>query len=379
VSRDVRVLALPALPEYAAATRYRILQYVPLLAELGIRTDVRPFVTNRTFAGLYDRGQAARTALGMLAGAGRRLVDAARLGSYDLVWVQTQAALIGPPIVEWLAHRRCALVLDLDDPTYLERRSSVFGAFASMLKGRGKADRIIRCCDHAVCGNPTVAAYIGGKGVPTTVLPTLVDTRRFTPRPAAALAKAGPPGDLVLGWMGTHSTFEYLLTLLPVFRRLAETHRFRLRVIGSGRADLRVDGVDIDMRPWALEREVEDLQSCDVAVYPIPADEWARGKSGFKAIQYLSCGIPYVASPVGIVASIGTPDVTHLEARSEDEWFDGLSRLLTDPALRDRIGKAGRRYAVEHYSTRTAAATLAGVFTTVADKRRSRRRPGERA
>jgi glycosyltransferase involved in cell wall biosynthesis len=365
VSREVRVLALPALPEYAAATRYRILQYVPLLAEHGIRADVSPFLSNRTFAGLYERRHAVRTALGMLAGAGRRLIDAARLGSYDLVWVQTQAALIGPPVVEWLAHRRCALVLDLDDPTYIERRSRVFGAFASMLKGRGKADRIIRSCDHAVCGNPTVAAYIGGKGVPTTVLPTLVDTQRFTPRAVR------PPGEIILGWMGTHSTFEYLLALLPVFRRLAVRHRFRLRIIGSGRSDLRIEGLDVEMRPWALEREVEDLQSCDVAVYPIASDEWAQGKSGFKAIQYLSCGIPYVASPVGIVASIGRPGLTHLEARSEDEWFDGLSRLLTDPALRDAMGKAGRRYAVEQYSTQRAAATLAGVFRTVAGKRRA--------
>jgi len=365
VSPEVRVLALPALPEYAAATRYRITQYVPLLAELGIRADVRPFLTNRTFAGLYDRAHAVRTALGMLAGAGRRVIDAARLGSYDLVWVQTQAALIGPPIVEWFAHRRCALVLDLDDPTYIERPSHVFGAFASMLKGRGKADRIIGSCDHAVCGNPTVAAYIGGKGVPTTVLPTLVDTERFTPR------SGRPPGEIVLGWMGTHSTFEYLLTLLPVFRRLAALHRFRLRVIGSGRADLRVDGLEVEMRPWGLEREVDDLQSFDVAVYPIASDEWAQGKSGFKAIQYLSCGIPYVASPVGIVASIGTPGVTHLEARTGDEWFDGLSRLLTDAALRDRMGTAGRRYAVEQYSTRQTAATLAGVFRAVAERRRA--------
>jgi glycosyltransferase involved in cell wall biosynthesis len=364
VTRDVRVLALPALPEFAAATRYRILQYVPLLAELGIRADVRPFLTNRTFAGLYDRSHAVRTVFGMAAGAGRRLVDAARLGAYDVVWVQTQAALIGPPVVEWLAHRRSALVLDLDDPTYIERPSPVFGAFASILKGRGKADRIIRSCDYAVCGNPTVAAYIAGKGVPTTVLPTLVDPARFTPRAAR------PAGELVVGWMGTHSTFEYLSTLLPVFRRLAAAHRFRLRIIGSGHARFTADGIPVEMRPWAIEREVEDLRSFDVAVYPIVADPWAEGKSGFKAIQYLSCGIPYVASPVGIVAHMGLPGITHLEARSEDEWFDGLSRLLADAALRDRMGQAGRRYAVERYSTRHAAATLAGVFRTVAEKRR---------
>jgi len=91
VTRDVRVLALPALPEFAAATRYRILQYVPLLAELGIHADVRPFLSNRTFAGLYDRAQALRTAVGVIAGMGRRVIDVARLGSYDVVWYSSGA------------------------------------------------------------------------------------------------------------------------------------------------------------------------------------------------------------------------------------------------------------------------------------------------
>ena len=361
---SVRVLALPALPELAAATRYRVLQYVPLLGELGVDVDVRPFLTNRAFAGLYDRTRAVRTALGMLAGSGRRLGDALRLGSYDLVWVQRESALIGPPVLEWLAHRRSALVLDLDDATYIPQPGSVYGAFASILKGRGKTDRLIGWSEHAICGNPTVAAYVGARGVPTTVLPTLVDTGRFTPRGDRA------PGDVVIGWMGTHSTFAYLLTLVPVFQRLAASHRFRLRIIGAGRTDLRADGVTVEMRPWDLAREVEDLQSCDAAVYPLATDDWAQGKSGFKAIQYLSCGIPYVASPVGIVASIGAPGVTHFEARTEEEWFAALSRLLTDAALRDRMGTAGRAYALEHYSTRRAAATLAGVFRAVAGKRR---------
>ena len=81
--------------------------------------------------------------------------------------------------------------------------------------------------------------------------------------------------------------------------------------------------------------------------------------------------VPFVdLSHVLVVASIGTPGVTHLEARTEEEWFAALSRLLTDADLRDAMGRAGRSYAVEHYSTRRAAATLAGVFRSVAGKRR---------
>src|SRR5260221_4717669 len=135
MSGELRVLALPALPEFAAATRYRMLQYVPLLAERGIRVDVRPFLTNRTFAGLYDRRHMVRTAFGMVAGSARRLIDAVRLGAYDVVWVQTQASLIGPPVLEWLAHRPRALAFDLHDATYVQPPNPVVGAVASGPQG----------------------------------------------------------------------------------------------------------------------------------------------------------------------------------------------------------------------------------------------------
>lgn len=356
MTSDLRVLALAPHPELAAPTRHRIIQYVQLLAREGITVDVHPFLTDRVFSGLHDKNHIVTSTAGVLAGVGRRMLDVQRLGHYDLVFVQREAALIGPPLTEWFAQRRLPLVLDLDDATYLDRPSEVYGGLLSALKWRGKTNLLIRWSDHVICGNPWIASYIGRCQIPTTVVPTIVDVDRFTPR------RTREDGELVLGWIGTHSTFPYFRTLLPVLRRLAVAHRFRVRVIGAGATEPPIEGLEAEMLPWRLERELADLQSFDVAVYPIVADEWAKGKSGFKAILYLSCGIPYVASPVGVVAQIGVPGMTHLEARTEDEWFSALSKLLTDATLRNDMANKGREYAVQHYSIADVAATLANVF-----------------
>lgn len=106
MSCAIRVLVLATYPELGASTRYRVLQYVPLLAEEGIRLDVKPFLSNQAFAGLYDKRHRVQSALGVLAGIGRRTLDVFGLGSYDLVFVQREAALVGPPVIEWLARRR---------------------------------------------------------------------------------------------------------------------------------------------------------------------------------------------------------------------------------------------------------------------------------
>ena len=54
----------------------------------------------------------------------------------------------------------------------------------------------------------------------------------------------------------------------------------------------------------------EDFQAMDIGVYPLPFGDWAEAKSGLKAIEYLSVGVPYVASPVGMLAGIGESGTT---------------------------------------------------------------------
>jgi glycosyltransferase involved in cell wall biosynthesis len=206
------------------------------------------------------------------------------------------------------------------------------------------------------------------RGIPATIVPTIVDVDRFVPR--GKRHEDVHQSDVVIGWIGTHSTYVYFRTLLPALQRLAATHRFKVRVVGAGVTDAPASGVNIELKPWRLDTELDDLQSFDLAVYPIVQEEWAEGKSGFKAVQYLACGIPFVASPVGIVSQIGIPGVTHLEARSEDEWVAALGRLVTDAALRATMSREGRAYAVREYSTRHVASVLANVFRAVVEARR---------
>ena len=139
----------------------------------------------------------------------------------------------------------------------------------------------------------------------------------------------------VIGWIGTHSTYPYLESIFPALQDLARSHRFLLKIIGSGRDRIRVPGVSVQTLDWSLEREVEDFQSFDIGLYPIIDDGWSAAKSGFKAIQYMAVGIPYVVTPLGASAEIGEPGVTHFCASSRDEWCEALSRLLRDGELRN--------------------------------------------
>jgi glycosyltransferase involved in cell wall biosynthesis len=366
----MEVLAFASYPVEAAATRYRLEQFIVPLAERGINLRVRPFLDSSLFASLYRRGELPRTIPGVMRSALRRAGDVLAARGADVILVQREAMMIGPPLVEWLAMRvgKCPLVLDLDDATYVSYTSPTFGRLGSALKWFSKTDDLIRWARVVTCGNRSIAEYVESKGRRAVIIPTVVDTERFRPR--AKLASRDENGAPVLGWIGTHSTFPYLEMIFPALQRLAREHSFRLKIIGAGREMIRIEGVEVESLSWNLSREIEDFQSFDIGLYPIDArlyaDQWAAGKSGFKAVQYMAVGVPYVVTPIAACKEIGEPGKTHLFASNEEEWLEALKLLLKDEALRRRMGEAGRKHALEHYTVPEQADKLAGALREAA-------------
>jgi glycosyltransferase involved in cell wall biosynthesis len=281
--------------------------------------------------------------------------------------------IFGPGIFEWLYKTLGGLpmVLDLDDATYVRYVSPTYGRLGSALKLFGKTDKLIDRSEVVICGNRFIADHVEARGKRAIVIPTIVDTQVFKP-----VDHHNPVP--VVGWIGTHSTFPFLEKLFPILSELAWKHRFILRIVGSGRDRVEVDGVEVVNLPWSLEREVEDFQTLDIGLYPIDTagsldPAWLAGKSGFKAIQYLSVGVPFVMTPVGVCGEIGEPETTHFNAGTNEDWYNGLDTLLSDAELRGRMGRAGREHSLANYGLEKHAELLAGALRDVCGKRSSGR------
>jgi len=103
-----------------------------------------------------------------------------------------------------------------------------------------------------------------------------------------------------------------------------------------------------------------------VGIMFLPDDEWARGKSAFKALQCMGMGLPVVCSAVGPSLKLIRHGENGLLATTPDEWEESLGRLVADRALRDRLGRAGRRTVETDFSMIRSASSLAGVLRAVA-------------
>jgi glycosyltransferase involved in cell wall biosynthesis len=75
----------------------------------------------------------------------------------------------------------------------------------------------------------------------------------------------------------------------------------------------------------------------------------------------MACGVPVVASAVGVNEEIIEDGTTGFLARSEDEWVEKLSLLIQDAPLRQKLGLAGRQVVEEGFSLRANE----GKFLTV--------------
>jgi glycosyltransferase involved in cell wall biosynthesis len=360
------VLALSPMPEEGAGCRFRIAQFIPYLRSVGIEVTLRSLFDADFFRLVYKRAHYVRKASRFAVLSLQHLRSLRDARDFDAILIYRELFPIGPAIVERLlgGPSRPPVVFDFDDAIFLPNVSDANRPILP-LKSPGKVATIIRHSDRVIAGNEYLAAYARRFNDAVTVIPTCVDTTRFVPRADVVSNNgSGQSRRPIVGWIGSPTTGSYVRGLTTVLQRVGREHQFVLRVSGLGEP-LDVPGVATEQPVWSLDREVELFNTCDIGVYPLADDEWSRGKCGFKAIEFMACGVPVVASAIGVNREIIEDGVNGFLAANEHEWVEKLGRLLSNPALRRRLGEAGRQTIEERYSLRMHAPKLAATLREV--------------
>ena len=353
----MRVVAFTKYDREAASTRQRFLQYLPHLARAGVEVEVHPLLDDAYVRSLASGAAASKTAIA--AAYFRRFRQLLRPQNADLIWVYAELFPWLPAAFERLAFRSGKPVIyDFDDaffhpyddhPNPLVRRA-LGGKLKPLINGAA-----------AVCaGNDYLKDYATRAGATAMVLPTVVDVDQYIP------AKPLTDRPLTIGWIGSSSTWAFVRPLIPVLSEMCRDRGVAFSAVGAGAAAEadRFDG--LTFTPWSEAGEIASVQAMDIGIMPLPDEPWARGKSGYKLIQYMACSLPVVASPVGVNAEIVEEGVSGFLATDPGQWRAALTRLIDDAELRRAMGEAGRRRAVKDYSLQTYVPRLAEVMLGVA-------------
>ncbi len=339
----------------APSQRFRFEHFLKFIEDEGLTYDFRPFLSTNTWKILYQSGFSVQKSFGIISAYFSRLWLLFSIQKYDAVLIHREATPLGPPLIEFVIARiwKKRIIYDFDDAIWLNDPNGESPVF-KWLKWRSKIKRICSWSWKVTTGNDYLAAYAREYCRQVEILPTVVDTTAHRPSPANA------SNELTIGWTGSHSTLHYLKPLLSVLKDLESDYEFTFLVIAN--KDPQLSLKHYRFIPWSKTSEVTDLQQIDIGVMPLEDNLWSQGKCGFKLIQYLSLGIPAVASPVGVNTEIVLHEQTGLLAKTQEEWKQALIRLIESPQLRKSYGMAGRKLIENRFSVESQKETFMRLF-----------------
>jgi glycosyltransferase involved in cell wall biosynthesis len=304
----------------------------------------RSFFAAKTWSIFHKKGFVFRKITGIVMGFLKRFLLMFTLPSYDFVYIHREAAPVGPPVFEWIIKKifRKKIIYDFDDNIWTPL-SSEANPRAALVKCNWKVGYICKYSHIVSVGNEFLAKYAQQFNKDVRVIPTVVNTDNYHNR-----IKNHADRPITIGWTGTYTNLHNLNKVTAVISRLQQKYLVEFLIIANKNPELT--DVKYTYKKWELSTEIEDLLQMHIGIMPLESSDIELGKCGFKAIQYMSLGIPAVVSPVGANKNVVEDGVTGYWAETENEWEEYLERLILDDELRERLGAAGRKKMIDEYA-----------------------------
>ncbi|UCG52017.1 MAG: glycosyltransferase family 4 protein [Candidatus Latescibacterota bacterium] len=344
----MRSLFLTKYTRRGPSSRYRVYQFLDFYRQAGIEPTVAPLFDDDYLDYVYTSRSAPKSKL--TAAFLKRLTFLLRSRSWDLVHVQCELFPHVPGLFETL--------FSIWNPRYVvEYDDAVFETYKTKWWVRGKIPALMKKARAVIVGNEYIESFATQFSKRVHFVPTCVDLNKYEVKNHEVQNEGG----ITVGWIGTPYTAKrYLLAFREHLKAMLDAAGVSFEFIGAP------DGLDIGVPyravEWSEASEAELLKRVDVGIMPITDDAFSRGKSGLKLIQYMACGLPVVASPVGENRNLVATGENGYLADAPDEWARGIRSLAADPSLRHRLGMNGRRTVEASYSVSVHAPRLVNIL-----------------
>lgn len=357
----MKILLLSRYDRLGASTRLRTLQYIPYLESQGFQIDIKPLFSN-SYLEAFNSG---KSRIGKaLKGYLKRAFVLINLKQYDLIWLEKELFSYLPAIGERiLSFLKIPYVVDYDDAIF--HRYDYHKYFPIRFFLGKKIDVVMRKASAVIAGNRYLADRAKAADAPMVeIIPTVVDVKKYS-------IKTNYSKEISIVWIGSRTTTQYFADIVPVIQKAIEEKKFlkeNIKIVAIGAYEKTLEGLPVKIIPWKETEEVSEIKKYDIGIMPLPDNKWERGKCGYKLIQYMACGLPVVASPVGVNKEIITNGINGYLAETPEEWIIALSKLANDENLRKQMGENGRVLVEKNYSLQTQAPKLEQFFKEIINK-----------
>lgn len=247
------------------------------------------------------------------------------------------------------AQKYSHVIFDFDDALFHVRNRGKIIAYSHI-------NSILRSADAVLAGSHYLMEYAERFSNKVFLIPTCVDTQLFNPE---VRVKSEFKNNITIGWLGEGNSVQlrYLKLLKIPLNYLAKKYNIQFRIVSAQSDEVRSEfknqafDVDFGIDHWAPIEEVPRLiADFDIGVMPLTDEPFSRGKCAMKALEYMSMGIPVVASAVGENNYAILNNHNGFLVSSQDEWAPYLEQLISDEELREKMGNNGRDFVKENFS-----------------------------
>jgi len=349
----MKVLYFTKYSRNGASSRMRSYQYFPLLKKNRIEVTVSPFFDEEYLVHLYAKKPISK--LKVASFYLNRFKKLFSIYKYDRIIIEKE---LFPYFFSWfekiLFFLNIKYIVDYDDAIFHNYDLHPNKIIRYLLKN--KIGNVMKYSSQVLAGNnylATKAKISGAKKI--TIQPTSIDFELYSSTIKIKSDK------LIIGWIGSPTTYKYIEKMISLFNVLAQKYDFELHIVGAKKEAIN-EGY-IKYIPWKEELEVALISGFDIGIMPLENTQWELGKCSYKIIQYMGCGIPVVASAVGMNKEVIVNGKTGFLVTSEKEWMDTLGKLIEDQDLRINLGQNGKKTATNNYSTQVNYKKLYAILS----------------
>jgi L-malate glycosyltransferase len=341
----MKVLAIvPYHLDFCAGQRFRIELWAKELSKRGIDVEYVSFSNKELTDVLYQQKHYFKKAVLMLKAFSKELTQILTLKKPDLIFIYREAALFGPAIIEKIVRRwNIPIVYDIDEPLFVPYISPTNGVL-NKLKFFSKVDKLMEMSDYIFTVNQSIKTYASKFNEKVEIVPMTVDLDRYSP----AKNTTGLENKSIIAWVGTFTNQPNINPIIPALREVYKTHDFEFRIIADEK--MEIEGIKTNFIPWSYDIEVPKLQEATIGIAPVMDSVWTPYKFFFKTVQYMSLGLPVIATAVGSNLDIIKDGENGFLVKTNEEWAEKIRILLDDEALRKKMGAKARETAITYFN-----------------------------
>lgn len=138
-----------------------------------------------------------------------------------------------------------------------------------------------------------------------------------------------------LVWVGTSANMPNMFKIIKALDRAAEILRntykkeLILTVVCNKPFRVTVNSLIIRNIFWNRNIAKEEIYNAHIGIMPLILNEYSLGKGGFKLVQYISTGLPVIASNVGFNKQVVDDSCGILvdDEKSDEGWVEAILKI----------------------------------------------------